>query len=157
MPRGRNAPNDCPAEPGERDVDRAVGQPLPAVAPGDLVPEHRADGAVDVADRQLQPDRLAVAQRALAQRDQRVVERLLQAVVLPRVWCARRRLGTRAPQDRREVEPDGLPVLDRLGGVEHLDVADRLVERAEAEGGELLAHLLGDVLEERHDELRLAR
>ena len=35
-------------------------------------------------------------------------------------------------------------------------MADRLVERAEAELGEVLADLLGDELEEVHDELRLA-
>ena len=44
----------------------------------------------------------------------------------------------------------------RRAHVEHLDVADRLLERAEAERGEVLAHLLGDELEEVHDELGLA-
>ncbi len=43
MPRGTNAPNDWPAEPVKRDVDRAVGQALAAVPLGDLVAEHRAD------------------------------------------------------------------------------------------------------------------
>ncbi len=36
-------------------------------------------------------------------------------------------------------------------GVERLDVADGLVQRAEPELGEVLADLLGDVLEEGHD------
>ena len=40
--------------------------------------------------------------------------------------------------------------------VEGLDPADRLVERAEAQLGQDLAHLLGDVLEEVHDVLGLA-
>ena len=59
-------------------------------------------------------------------------------------------------QDRREVEPGRLPVVDRPAGVERLGVADRLGERAEAERGEVLAHLLGDELEEVLDELGLA-
>ena len=48
-------------------------------------------------------------------------------------------------------------MLDGLARVEHLDVADRLLERAEAERGEVLAHFLGDELHEVHDELGLAR
>ena len=52
--------------------------------------------------------------------------------------------------------PVRLPVVDRRARVEHLDVADRLGDRAEAERGEVLAHLLGDELEEVHDELGLA-
>ena len=49
-----------------------------------------------------------------------------------------------------------LPVVDRGAGVEHLGVADGLGDRAEAERGEVLAHLLGDELEEVDDELGLA-
>ena len=36
---------------GEGDVDGPIRQPAAAVAPGDLRPEQRPDGAVDVADR----------------------------------------------------------------------------------------------------------
>ena len=43
---------------GQRDVDRAVGQPGATVPPGDLGTEHRADGAVHVAHRELEPHRL---------------------------------------------------------------------------------------------------
>ena len=53
--------------------------------------------------------------------------------------------------------PVRLPVLDRAVDVEQLAAADDLVERAEAELGEVLAHLLRDELEEVHDELGLAR
>ena len=56
----------------------------------------------------------------------------------------------------RQVEPGRLPVVHGAHRVERLDLADRLVEAAEAELGEELADLLGDVLEEVHDELRLA-
>ena len=67
---------------GERDLDRVVGQAGAAVPGGELVAEHRADRAVDVADRQLERDRLTVLERALAQLDQRVVERPVEPVVL---------------------------------------------------------------------------
>ena len=43
-----------------------------------------------------------------------------------------------------------------LGGVDQLGMTDRLGERAEAEFGEQLAHLLGDVVHEVLDELRFA-
>jgi hypothetical protein len=51
-------------------------------------------------------------------------------------------------QDRAEVEALGLPVVDGRGDVEHLRVADCLLEAAEAQLGQALAYLLGDVLEE---------
>ena len=143
---------------GERDLDRVVGQAAAAVAGRQLVAEHRADRAVDVADRQLERDRLTVLERALAQLDQRVVERPVEAVVLGlrAVPVLDRLVELGHVQDRREVEARRLPVLDRLAGVEHLGVADRLGEGAEPERGEVLAHLLGDELEEVHDELGLA-
>ena len=47
-------------------------------------------------------------------------------------------------------------MVDRRPRVEHLDVADHLGHRAEAELGHQLADLGGDELEERLDELRLA-
>ena len=104
-------------------------------------------------------DRLAVARaRRSASCDQLVVERLVEAVVLRRrcsagpartatsgMW----RIGVRS-------RPVRLPVVDGRAGVEHLDVADGLGDRAEAERGQVLAHLLGDELEEVHDELGLA-
>ena len=86
-----------------------------------------------------------------------LVEVLVELVVLRAAVAPRLVVGElRADEDRREVESVGLPVLDRAVDVEQLGVADRLVERAEAELGEVLAHLLGEELEEVHDELRLA-
>ena len=84
----RDAPRHEGAEalagrPGEGDLDGVVGQAGAAVALGDLVAEHRADGAVDVADRQV--DRRPAApsvERRLGQGDQLVVEGALEAVVL---------------------------------------------------------------------------
>ncbi len=156
-PRGTNAPNDWPAGAGEGDVDRPGGQAVGAVAPGDLVAEHRPDGAVDVAHGHAAAHQLAVLEGVGRHGDQVVVERLGQAVVLLGGAVARGALGQVGDvQDRREVEAGGLPVLDGRAGVEHLGVADRLLERAEAEPGQVLAHLLGDELEEVDDELGLA-
>src|SRR5438874_1010345 len=53
-----------------------------AVASGQLRAEQRADGAVDVADRQLDPDRPPALEGWAGQLDQRPVERPIQAVVL---------------------------------------------------------------------------
>ena len=71
-----------PCAAGERDVQRVVGQALAAPAPRHLVAEHGADGAVHVPHRKLEPDRRGVGEGALGKLDQRVVERLFQAVVL---------------------------------------------------------------------------
>ena len=158
MPRGRKAPKDCPAEPVSVMSMVPSGRPGAAVPPGDLGAEHRADGAVDVAHRRR---RCAPAGRRSSASAARAISSLSSAFSSP--WscavdpAARRALGQVGHvQDRREVEPAGLPVLDRARGVERLGVADRLVEAAEAERGQVLAHLLGDVGEERLDELRLA-
>ena len=90
--------------------------------------------------------------------DERHVEVLLELVLLAARCCAAARPRRTPGPSRigREVEAARLPVLDRAVDVEQLVVADRLVERAEAELGEVLAHLLGDELHEVHDELGLA-
>ena len=49
-----------------------------------------------------------------------------------------------------------LPVRDRTVGVKQFVMTDRLVERAEPELCQVLAHLLSDELHEGLDELRLA-
>ena len=72
-------------------------------------------------------DRLAPLERRRALLDERAVERLVEPVVLADDLVEVGALGQRrAVQDRREVEAGGLPVVDRVGHVEHLDVADRL-------------------------------
>ncbi len=158
MPRGTNAPKLWPAEPREVDGDGVVGQAVAAPALRELGAEHGADGAVDVAIGSSISTRSPRSSAGPAGGDELLVERLVEAVVL--------RLGVEQVlalvgvlghgEDRREVEAVGLPVVDRLAGVEHLGVADRLGDRAEAERGQVLAHLLGDELEEVDDELRLA-
>ena len=158
-PRGTNAPNDCPAEPVKVMSIVPGGQAVGAVAAGDQRAEHRADRAVHVAHRQFQPHRRAVEQRALAQLDQRVVERGVEPVVLlagagaapaPYGLAGVASIGVRS-------SPSAFQCSIALAVSSTLDVPDRLVQRAESELGEDLADLLGDVLEERLDELRAGR
>ena len=140
------------------DVDGAVGQAPAAAAPGHLGAEHRADGAIDVADGALDVHRLAPGQRRRRRLDERHVEGPLEAVVLRHRVVQRLAVAVLGRgEDRRQVEAVGLPVVDGGAGVEHLDVADRLLQRAEPERRQQLAHLLGDELEEVDDELGLAR
>ena len=102
-------------------------------------------------------DRNAGGQRRRALVQEGVVERLLQAVVLqPRLAPPDGVRDVGLGEHGGEVQPGGLPVRDRRLGVEQVDPPDGLVERAQAERREQLAHLLGDVLEERLDELGLA-
>ena len=158
MPRGTNAPKLCPAEPREVDGDGVVGQALAAVATGHLVAEHRADGAVDVADRQLERAPGVPSSSAPSQSWISVLSRArsspwscsaTQSRDSPASISGTRRIGERS-------RPEAFQWSTAARGVEHLGVADRFGDRAEAEGGEVLAHLLGDVLEEVDDELRLA-
>ena len=156
-PAGHEGPEALAGRAGQADVDRAVGQPGALPLLGDLVAEHRADGAVDVADRQVDLDVAGVLDGRLGLADQLDVEGVLEAVVL--ADRLQHRLAVRVlghGEDRADVEAGRLPVVDRRLRVERLDVADHLGHRAEAELGHQLADLLGDVLEERLDELRLA-
>ena len=119
--------------------------------------EHRADGALGVRDRQLDLDRSALVEHEPTASDELVVEVLVELVILRAEVPAR--LGLRevgSDEDRREVESGRLPVSDRAVDVEQVAASDDLVERAIPEFGEVLAHLLGDELEEVDDELRLA-
>ena len=93
----------------------------------------------------------------MGQTDQLDVERLVEPVVLALVLCSDCPYGLRgAARIGERSRPARLPVVDRRARVEHLDVADHLGHRAEAERGHQLAHLGGDELEELLDELGLA-
>ncbi len=129
-PFARNAPKLWPAEPAKRTWIVSSGQPVVPVALRDLVRQHRADGAVDVADRHVDRHLLAALERGLGELDQAVVERLARA----RGPAARRcSVATSGPtcglmEDPREVEPARLPVLDALLRVEQVGAADQIVE-----------------------------
>ena len=157
MPRGRNAPNDWPAEPVSVMSMVPSGSPAPpyrrVTSAPSMVPTVRLTLRTGTSNRTGCP----LLERVGGPGDELVVEGLHQAVVLHRRTPARgalRQVGH--VQDRREVEAVRLPVLDRAAGVEHLGLPDRLVQAAEAQRRQVLADLLGDVGEERLDELRLA-
>ena len=159
MPRGTKAPKLWPAEPRRCTEMVSSGSPAPpwrrVTSAPSIVPTVRC--TLRTAD--LDAHRLAPLERGRGLADQLLVERLVEPVVLRlRAEQGLALVGVLGRgEDRREVETVGLPVVDRGAGVEHLDVADRLGDRAEAERGEQLAHLLGEELEEVHDELGLAR
>ncbi len=159
MPRGTNDAEALPRGAAQVDGDGVVREAVAAPTLRERGAEHGADGAVDVAHRPLDLDAFAALERGLGLRDELLVEGDFEAVVLrlgaEEVLALVRVLGD--GEDRREVEAVRLPVVDRLAGVEHLGVADGLRDRAEAERGEVLAHLLGDEFEEVDDELGLAR
>ena len=60
---GQERAEALPGRAGELEVDRVVRQPCRAVPPRDLAAQHRADGAMHVADRQLDFDRRPVLER----------------------------------------------------------------------------------------------
>ena len=138
-------------------IDCVVGQAFGAVATGDLVADHRAERAVDVADRHLDAHGFAAFQRGFGQADQLVVQRLVELVVLFD-GLVQDRAGDRAGlhQHVRQVHAVRLPAADRLVLIQALHVAHGLFKRAEAELGQQLAHLFGDEHEEVDHMLGLA-
>src|SRR5262249_4537094 len=67
---------------GEVDSNRVVRQTRCAVASRHFAAEHRADGAIDVANRKTHFDGLTVVQRILRQFDKEIVQRPLDSVIL---------------------------------------------------------------------------
>jgi hypothetical protein len=81
---------------GQLDVDGVIRQTGIAVAAGNFAREHGAAGTVDVDDRGLDLDLLALFERRLGLLDQLVIERLVQAVILNFGVAARTSAGTLA-------------------------------------------------------------
>ena len=155
---GHEGPEALAGRAGELHVDRVVRQAGVAVALGDLARQHGARGAVDIGDRQLERDRRLASRPRPALLDQRLVEHLAEIVVL--------RLGVVEAVALRRLRAGGTACakssplafqcsIDRVA-VEHLDLADHLVEGAEAQLRHELAHFLGDEEEEVDDVLGLA-
>src|ERR1035441_9700194 len=66
----------------EMNLNRVGRQSLRAEAPRHFRRQHRADGAVDVADGKMDFDRLAMLERVFCKLDDLVVERGAEAVIL---------------------------------------------------------------------------
>ena len=141
-------------------MDGVVGQARGTVAAGHLGAEQGADGAVDVAHGQFESHRMRVLESALGELDQRPVQRLIQAVVLISHPSSLGQLGAVRVgghgEHRTQVEALALPVGDAPVGVEHLGVADGLVEAAKPELGQVVPDVFGDEPEEVLDELGFA-
>ena len=145
---------------GELEVDRVVGQQVDAVPLGDLVAEDGADGAVGVDDRRARSrTRRPCSSAGFARSSSRVMSSdssrpwsCFCVQYVPRFGV--RLLGRR--QQAGEVESVGLPVADGVVGLQAVDAADHLVDRAEAELGHDLASFLGDHEQVVDDVLRLA-
>src|SRR5208337_4883505 len=139
------------------DMDRLVAEPRMTVALGDLARQHGAGRAIAVADRKVEPNVSAALERLFRLGDQATVEHVLEHVVLGDAAVNRvARPWRRLVEQAREVEALRLRMLDELGPVEHLPLADHFVKLAVAERRHQLAHLLCDEEEVVDDMLRLA-
>ncbi len=146
-----------PGGPFQVHPDGVFGQAGMAVTLGDLAGQHGAGGAVDISDWKLELDRLLFLDRGAALRNQRLVEHLVERVVLALGVVdrdLRRHVGLM--EDAGEIETLGLPMVDGLLLIEDLGPADHLGEGAEAECGHIFADLFGDEEEEIDDVLGLA-
>ena len=96
-------------------------------------------------------------QRAFRLRDQPAVEDVVDLVVLRFALVDGDAIGrVRLVEQLGEIEALGLPMRDQLVAVEHLHLADHLVEACVAHRGHDLAHFLGDEEEVVDDMLGLA-
>ena len=122
-----------------------------------MAAEHGADGAVNVADGEAAGDRGFRFEGRLGFRDQLMIERLIEAVVLLLHLAARNAGGNGwRVEDGGEIDALGLPVGIGDGGIDLVDAADHLVDLAEAKLGHVLADLFGDEEEEVDDVFGLA-
>jgi len=124
---------NAPGIAGQRDRDGVFRQPGVTVALRHLAGEHRAHGAVHVADRMLDAHRLATLQRRLRRDDQLLVQRLVEVMVLFLAVVDRHaRLRHRLIQHAAEIDALGFPVLDRSAGIQLVHPPDHFVEGPEA-------------------------
>src|SRR5215470_7829453 len=91
----REGAEALPRRAAGADARGVVGEAVVALEARDLAGEHGADGAVAVADRRLEDDRLAAVERGRDGGDEPVVEDAAQVVVLLLDAAARAGLGLR--------------------------------------------------------------
>src|SRR5262249_4423796 len=152
-PRAQALPGGTP----ERQPDGILGQSRVSQAPHPLARQHGAGGAIPVANAELVLNPLLALQRRHGERDQLVIEHLVEAMVLPLAVVdgdALRHLGLM--KQLPEIEAARLPVADRALRIEALGLADHLIEGAITEGGHDFARLLGNEEEEVDDVLWLS-
>jgi len=142
MPRVTKAPKLWPARALETEADGVLGEALRAVLLGNFVAGDRAGDAVDVRDRQLGDDLLALLDGGLREAEEgREVEGLVEAVVLlDGAEAADFGPDVGRVEDLGEVEALGLPVGDGALRLEAVGATDHLFDGAEAELRHELAH-----------------
>ncbi len=102
-----------PGRTVEVELDGVVGQAGRAPLTGDFTGQHGTDGAMDIADRQLELKRRAIVDGFPGGVDHLVIERLFQPVILPddaAAGDALRNFGI--VEDGRKVDALALPVAD---------------------------------------------
>ena len=142
---GIKAPKLWPGATGEMKLNRILGQPFGAPAPGDLAADDGADDAVDVADGQDGQHLLfALDGRGAELEQDGVVQRPFEAVLLrnpAETAHARRHLGL--VKNLAEVQAPGFPVVHGLFDLEAVGAANHLVHLAEPKLGHQFTHFAG--------------
>ena len=117
----------------ESHVDGVIRQTFLTVALGDLVADHGAERTVHVADRHLDAHRLLLLEGRLRKLDELVVKRFVEFVVLlDGLMQDGSRNRSRLHEHVAQIDAVGLPTLDRFVLVETFDMADGLLQGAEA-------------------------
>ena len=127
------------------------------IAQRHFVAEHRANRSIRVANRQFDGDPLTAVECCLAPVDEFLIEMLFQFMILkntPGAWLVIVEL--RSDEDRRQIEPIRLPMLNCTVHVEQFAMTDGIFKTAKAELCQVFTHFLREELEEVDDELRLA-
>src|SRR5438552_9459084 len=142
--------------PGEGDMHCILRQPVVTVTASDDAGEHGADRAMRVANAIFETDRLAFLDRGARVRDQAMIERARESVVLLFAMVARhfwrhRRLIEHA----REIESARFPVINAFAHLQQIAAPDQVAEAANPELGHELAHLFRNEEEKVDDVLGL--
>ena len=117
----------------EGHVDGVIRQTFLTVALGDLVADHGAERTVHIADRHLNAHRLLLLEGRLRKLDELVVERFVEIVVLlDGLMQDGSRNRSRLHEHVAQIDAVGLPTLDRFVLVEAFDMANGLLQGAEA-------------------------
>ena len=154
---GEEGPEALPRGALEFDVDGFITQSGVPVSPRDDAGQHRSGRPIGVADGKVETHMLAAFDSVFRIGDEAAVEHILEPVILRDAVMNRVfRPGRRLEEQVRKVEPVRLGVLVELLLVQHLPLADHLIERAVAKFGHQRAHLFGDEEEIIDDMLRLA-
>jgi hypothetical protein len=137
-------------------VDGVLRQALLAEPLADLVGESGTKSTVSVDDIALNAARQTLLESQLGLGDELVVETNVELVVLLAhvVSGNARTQGVGRGEDQRQVDVLGLCVPEILADLEHLGVADHLVDGPVSELGHDGTQLVGDVVEEVDDVLR---